>query len=779
MTKCLPRIRRQLKNDNRGASLVTVVVIAALVLIMVTVLLSMVILNYYMKNQNIKSQKNFYDAESAMEEIRLGLTKEVSQASGTAYAYVLSNYSDLTEQEKTETFEKEFFQQMQSQIKKDNNKALYNCQLLASFLKGEGAAFETPDDNVTNALDDKTLEAGKRCLVLRNVKVSYTDAEDNYSEIQTDIDINYPDIDFSNASSRNNILCYSLIAGEDADADSVIVKNVRANVSGNVYLGTGQIQIFNQSNVTFVKSGNSRNYAIGGDVVLNQGKVQFDGLEVWTKNIFVSKGSSFSAAGADTYLQNDLVLSGNGTEATLENGFYAYGNPEAIKSSESYKDNLTRDNGDNLQKALASNEADFSSSIILDGGKTSKLDMSQVSNLMIAGTSYINTNKSKHSLVEGIKNNSIETGQSVMTTSDQRAYLIPGDVIGKGYENGGANPMTAQMYQKLKQEIMEAKGYTQESQIQSEDLVDFTTGGSQLGSSLQSLGVNGYDVSAIQVSGVGSMYYFFMKFDTQANRNAFVKKYYSQRNHYNQLQENLGDYAGAGVKLPENSGNPLSFYLQGNALVTEGSSLLVSDTLEAENEASLKQREAELSDSYMGLLAKLEQNYDSLTTAEKRRALFDNLIDGDSIVGADKYFVSANGVGTVVTGNDIKVSTAADKVKKSNVKDAGGNSHFDATINLIISKGNVVVDDDFEGLIICKGSITLKKNNLQIKADANKASQAFFNSDTPEKKSPADYLKDETGRYMIGGMKETENTDKLAKAVRLLDSVTYSNWEKH
>ena len=32
---------------------------------------------------------------------------------------------------------------------------------------------------------------------------------------------------------------------------------------------------------------------------------------------------------------------------------------------------------------------------------------------------------------------------------------------------------------------------------------------------------------------------------------------------------------------------------------------------------------------------------------------------------------------------------------------------------------------------------------------------------------------------MIGGMKETENTDKSAKAVRLLDSVTYSNWEKH
>lgn len=777
MTKCLPRIRQQLKNDNRGASLVTVVVVAALVLIMVTVLLSMVLFNYYMKNQNIKSQKNFYDAESAMEEIRLGLTKEVSGASGAAYASVLSDYNDLTEQEKEEQFQKEFFKEMQTRLEKDNTKTLYNCELLASFLKGEGAAFETSDDGVSNALDDKTLEAGNRCMVLRNVKVSYKDAEDNYSEIQTDIDINYPQIDFSNAGSRNNLLCYALLAGEDGDV-SVVAENAHAGIFGNVYLGTKQTRV-SDGTVTFSKLGNATNYAIGGELVMTRGNMEFNNMETWTKNILVSKGASFSSKGADTYLQNDLVLSGDSTRAVIEDGFYAYGNPQAVKTSKSYRENLTKNNGDNIQKALSANEADFSSSIILDGGKTSKLDLSRVNNLMIAGTSYINTTKSKHPVTDGVKNKSIETGQSVMTTSDQRAYLIPGELIGKGYENGGANPMTAQMYQSLKQDIMNDRGYEQESQITAQNFVDFSGGDSSLGISLQSLGVSGYDVSAIQVSGVGSMYYFFMKFDSQTDRNNFVKKYYGQQNHYSKLQENLEDYAGGDVKLPESSDNEMNFYLQGNAIATGGSSLLISDTLARETQ-DVQEKEADFSDNYMGLLAKLEQNYDSLTTAEKKNALFDNVIEKDSIAGSDKYFVSTNGVGAVVTGEDIKVSTAAKNIKKGNVVDANGENHPEATINLIISEKNVVVDEDFQGLIICKGSITLKGSNLQIKADANKVSRAFFNSETPGGESPADYLKEDIGRYMIGGMKkETGDKKKSAEAVRLLDSVTYSNWEKH
>lgn len=774
MTKYLPHSHLQSKSDNRGASLVTVIIITALVLVMVTVLLSMVLLNYFMKNQNEKSQENFYNAETAMEEIRLGIVTEVSQASAVAYTEVLTNYNDLTLQEKEETFQKVFFSGIQKRLQKTENKTLYNCDLLKSFLKDENALLRTTDDGVTNAMDDKTLEAGERCLVLQNVKVSYRDKEDNYTEIESDISIFYPQIDFSNASSLNNILCYALIAGEDAtltkEKQSVVVQNAKTKISGNVYLGTGVTAVTNQGSLYLQPSGNAKSYVIGGDVLLKQGSVHLSDMEMWVKNILVSQNSDFTSKGADTYLQNDLVLSGNGSTASMEGGLYAFGNPEAIRNSTVYQDNVTNKNGENVRQQLEANEADFSSSIILNGGKNTKLDLSGLNHLMIAGTSYINTQKSSHAVVSGSKNHSIETGQSVMTTSDQRAYLIPGELIRKGSENGGANPMTAQMYQELKAEIMAEKGYSEESQILPDDFIDFTSVCAELGGSLNDVGVKDYDVSAIQVSGVGSMYYFFMKFENQTARNAFVKKYYNQQKQYSKLQENLSDYAGGDVKLPTDSGNSLSFYLQGNALATNGSHLLVQDTMQREQE-SILEREVTLTDSYAGLMVNLEQNYQLLNQTQKRNALFDNLFDTKSISGADKYFSSATLEGAVVTAGDIKVSQAKSNLQKKSEKGA--------SLNLIIAKGNVVLDEDFEGLIVCGGSITIDENCKEIKQNAKKASMAFFQSSSEDGERPADYLSDDVGWYMIGGTVKNQETKKQAESIRFLDYVTYDNWEKH
>lgn len=774
MTKYLPHLHQQSKSDNRGASLVTVIIITALVMVMVTVLLSMVLLNYFMKTQNEKSQENFYNAETAMEEIRIGIVTEVSQASGMAYTEVLTNYNDLTLQEKEETFQKVFFTEIQKRLQKTENKTLYNCDLLKSFLKDENAVLKTTDDGVTNALDDKTLEAGNRCLVLRNVKVSYQDEEDNYTEIETDINVSYPQIDFSNAASLNNILCYALIAGEDftlqKEWQSVVVKNAKTKISGNVYLGTGETAVTNQGSLTLQPVGNAKSYVIGGELLLKQGSVYLNNMEAWLKNILVSQYSEFVSKGADTYLQNDLVLSGNGSTASMEGGLYAFGNPEAVKQSAVYREDVTKNNGNNIRQQLEANEADFSSSIILNGGKSTKLDLSALNQLMIAGTSYINTQKTSHTAVSGSRNPSIETGQSVMTKSDQRAYLIPGDLIGKGSENGGANPMTAQMFQDLKAEIMSAKGYTQESQILPEDLIDFMSVSAELGDSLNGVGVRDYDMSAIQVSGVGSLYYFFMKFDDQTARNGFVKKYYNRQKQYSKLQENLSDYAGGDVKLPTDSGNSFNFYLQGNALATNGSSLLVQDTMQREQE-SILEREVALTDSYAGLLANLEQNYELLNQTQKRNALFENLFDTKRIAGADKYFISQTLEGAVVTAGDVKVSQAKQNLQKKGAKGA--------SLHLLIAKGNVVVDEDFDGLIVSGGSVTIKENCKEIKQNAQKASMAFFLSSNEDGECPADYLLEDVGWYRIGGTLKNEDTKTQAEPIRFLDYVTYHNWEKH
>ena len=768
MTGRLPHLRRQLKSDNRGVSLVTVMVIASLVIIMITVLLSIVLLNFYMKRQNNQSQENFYNAETAMEEIRMGLTTEVSKAVTIAYTQTLTNYNDLTETEKEEHFRKTFFEQLQGQLQEGSNKQLYSCSLLESFLKEEGAKLETPADGVSNAMDDKSLEAGDRCLLLHNVSVSYTDEKDNYSQIKTDIDLLYPDIDFAKASSLDNILCYALIAGENTTGDQrlsfVTAGNgiVDAEIQGNVYLGTGKTDIANNAKIRFTGVNSVTGYITGSDLSLDHAQVTIDGMETWLQNIVVSDQSVLTTKRTDSYLQNDLVLNGAGTKVAMSGSLYAFGNPEAIRDADCYETEKVA--GGSIKAAMESNVADFSSSVIVNGRSGTALDLSELQNLMIAGTSYINTRKHYADYSHNQTNNSISTGQSVMTTSDQRAYLVPGELL-------GANPMSAEDYKELKASIMEKKGYTNESQITSMDLVDFDAVVPSLGVSLHQLGVKGIQTSAIQMNGAGSVYYFFMQFENQERQNSYIRKY---GNKNAMLEKNLQMYAPGGISIPVSSSNPLSFYLEGNALSSEGG-LIVSDTLERKSEDILA-REKGFADNYAGLLANLNKEYATLTEKQKKSALFDNIIKKADINGVAEYYVSKNGLGAVVTADDISVSSAAEHVQRPSVKDQDGNSHSDATINLIISKGNVTVDENFEGLIFCRGTIRITPGCKWVKQDSTKAGIAFFQSQDEEGNYPGQYLENET-YYTIGGMSDSEGGDK--GSIRLLDCVLYRNWEKY
>ena len=71
---------KKLKKDNRGVSLVMVIAAIALVTVLVTVALTMGLWNYQMKATNRISKNNFYDAERVLDEIRLGLQSDVSDA---------------------------------------------------------------------------------------------------------------------------------------------------------------------------------------------------------------------------------------------------------------------------------------------------------------------------------------------------------------------------------------------------------------------------------------------------------------------------------------------------------------------------------------------------------------------------------------------------------------------------------------------------------------------------------------------------------------------------
>lgn len=789
--KALQRWKQQFKNNNQGSSLVTVMVIVSLAVIMVTVILAMTLLNYYMKEQNLKRQRNFYDAESAVEEIRLGLTTEVSNAAQIAYVTTLSNYGPDTETEtKNQKFRKRYREELQKRLSVEVGNIRYYCiepdvsasvKGISSYLRetrwddgsGTGARILTAAgrENVLNQGEgsDPTV-----AVVLKNVKVSYLDYEDNYTEISTDITLGYPEIDFTDTSSMDNILCYALIAADCLEMTNPL------DIVGNSYLGSNPVKLGSASGsgpglrLTLDSVSPTNGYTIfgGGLEGDRNADIRVNNMQLWAEHMTLSGGSACDVAdGCVLYLQNDLVLNKD-AKATMRGEFYAYGNPEAAKSAECASIDAAAVNG---------KEADYSSSIIINGSNAT-LDMRGVTDLLISGVNYINKSASNYSRSKNQEkagsSDSIPMGHSIATKADQRAYLIPGELIGPGLENGGLNPMTAEQKaaldnEILKRRVMLKKGYesismvtdaevaeltAEERRILPTDWISFTDPIMGLQASLDTLGASrDYEQCAIAVPGVGTMYYYFMKFDSQEKLNAFTRRYYQKATNYHQLQVDLSYYtsfgkAGGGIQLPEID-SVYGFYLQGNAIATNQNSLMLGDSLSIAGDYTqeLLKLEGTCLDAFRALNRKLTNNYEQVKTLPDD--LFSNLVDKNSVIGK-KVFTADNGKQAVVSSMSYTVSDS------------------DPDVCLVISKGDVTVKRDFEGLILCAGKIRVTED-VTITAKPEDVATVMNVTDS-DGKSPADYVKGAEA-YLMGGISSAAGD---SGTVELGKQVKYKNWKK-
>lgn len=83
------------------------------------------------------------------------------------------------------------------------------------------------------------------------------------------------------------------------------------------------------------------------------------------------------------------------------------------------------------------------------------------------------------------------------------------------------NPMPISQYSALLKELQETCGDDAGS-----SLVDLDEETVKYGSSLRELGVDGWQIAAHQVNGVGSMVYVFLQFDRVQDANTFYRNYY-------------------------------------------------------------------------------------------------------------------------------------------------------------------------------------------------------------------------------------------------------------
>lgn len=364
------------KKDNRGSAMIIIIVVIAFVSILISTLYAMVTMNIQMKSVDRKAKKSFYSAEGALEQINLGLQKEMSDASKKAYAEVMQSYSaNVLEASRRMKFNTRLIGDMQDALK-DATLDTYKIDKLVSYLTTDVAA-----NTVISSSSGCNMEksSDNSSLVLKGVVITYTDTEGFQSVIETDIRVNAPNLNLIQPSDMPDVFEYSMVANKKLQGTGATV----VDIFNNVYAGSGDAT---PGSVTEgigiqLQPGDNWNFENAGRIV-TKGSIEVpltakiktgSNTDLWAAELKVKQGT-VDAEGR-TYVADDLILEGEGSKVTLGGAYYGYGNGTTL-------------NNDGTPVGV-----DGNSSAILINGTKSTLDMTNLRRLLLSGSAQIATGK--------------------------------------------------------------------------------------------------------------------------------------------------------------------------------------------------------------------------------------------------------------------------------------------------------------------------------------------------------------------------------------------------
>lgn len=735
------------KSDNRGATLVLVITTIALVSILVTVILAMSLMNLQMKTVNKNATDNFYDAESALDEIRTGLQQEVSLAASAAYVEVMTRYSETNYQDsqRLTIFNAKYKEKLWASLEDPSDTTIYSIAKLTDYISTAqkynnatktGAKINNVDSGLT-----PIFALTSQGLVLKNVDVTYHGVDNYVSEIQTDIVLGYPEMDFTQPATVPDVLKYCLVGNT-----SIISNAGTITVDGNVYAGVDGLICNNADNFTIQE----KNTVITkGNLLLNSGSV-FHGsskVELWANDIIANNNTQLKVMGT-TYVADDLEVTGS-AKIDLNGEYYGYGNPITAKVAESKEAQTT-------QTEIEDNPSAYSSSIIVNGISTSgktNLYMSGLTKLVLAGNAYIGN----HTMM----------GESLSVKSNQIAYMVPEAYLPIGETNPSTNNNLT---------------------------IDMTGLAADCGAA-------GYNKMTNASTGLT---YYFMNFSNAKAATTYFDNYYdsstaSGQLHIKRRNQYLSFYINDS-KLTIRQSTKFEKDLNGNILIWDENGIYSVDDTIAENATDISgdsssyyyKKETGWQDMYAAYGINLTSDYGALKNNSNKmnKDVFENLVligDGSSD-GLLKLmqenpgkvvFSYSEGSGTDAVTYEARAynnaATSPVEVKPTLI-------HPDAntTVCMIIATGDVKVTTDFSGIIIAKGTITIEPAagvSASIQSDTDSVAKLInygtYSNISGTTFSLFDYMVD-AGEYTgnISGSGSTENLVDFA------DLVTYANWIK-
>lgn len=446
---------RGLKSNNRGASLIAVLIAIVVVGVMGSVVMQLTITNLQMKEVERQGKKNFYSAEDFMGYLTNQINVKSAKQLQEAFNDMLAMYKTVSQSEVglKQAFSKAYLDRMiaafgadspnPSQKKVDEQVVYevgyYKLSSITSLIYdavNAGVNDVVPVDLKTLPADGgkygfsftahaTETDCGVNCFyyadyangtfTLSNVCVHAEDDFGNVTKVQTDLVFHTPDINLDGSNMVKEFMRYSLIADKQ-----IVLTTDNVTVDGNVYAGKDGIlcnldksgkfigkKIVTRGDIaTYSSSSNTKVLQIG-----NPDNASYS--QIWARNYKTLSGGTGAKlyVSGDSYIADDLCVDGNDSVVLLNGAYYGYNFQE------------------NYDSVAATNDSSYSSAFMING-KNAMIDVNDLTSLMIYGRTFIGRNKNVSSGA-----NDILMGETISVKSNQIAYYVPNDCVVSGVLN--------------------------------------------------------------------------------------------------------------------------------------------------------------------------------------------------------------------------------------------------------------------------------------------------------------------------------------------------------
>ncbi len=755
--------------DERGSSLVLTIIAMAFISLLAVAVISMTITNIRLKIAQKGSQKNFYNTDSIMDEVRAGVEDLAAKAAVDAYMTAFASFNDSlsgASVDLEDKYKKKFLEEMiksisGGQCQYGDAGLWYKDEVIKNYLilNSDPTAAEryiphNDSDAPGTLIDGKSyghMVLENDTLLLKDVMVTMTEGIKDYkTTVTSDIRVTVPPM---MADTYSEYLNYALIA------DNQIITDASATVNGNMYAGTVrryQAGASNPETGILVKGGftldaKSEQIVTRGDLVVDGGsKFILDGYKglaanLWVENIFTSGNAKnvMTLNNAVCNVSDDMEVGGKDDEVTITGQYWGY------NYNASYKD---------AELKQVSPKSQYSSAILING-MGANLDLSGLNGLVLAGKTFISkkTDPGELDLRSGvakvIDNPDIAMGESLSVKGSQIAYYVPSDFVTSKEVTDPWDP-NANHDDTSKREytFRSSSNPTTEYTFKYGSYLKYLYGldpNTATDAELDSKIGSNFDLwsyldegepllayyrhnTAVQATAVS---YFYLNFKSDVERMSFYPQFQKTVPRYSAVKDTNAAYLGStGISINENSdiyniyGNILHRDpgATGDVKVTMGNESNVIDS------QSLQKHATEKSQEYMSMQLALVEAYKVAQQAVQAGQY--RLLDDKSANLSKAGTEDDTNLYNVIIDTD-KMNEKTDLEEKPNKSNKGAviieprknetyvwNDAAQTNVGglnkgIIIAAGDVKIQKDFSGLIIAGGDISLAADGIKVSAD--------------------------------------------------------------